>query len=78
MNNIIKAWQDFSAKVENRLKSKCDAGYKGWDREYSIVSLREELTNDAILIEREPMNIVSSQRCIDIAARAMMIERRTR
>jgi len=67
---VIKGWRKFSKEVEHRLKEKEDEGYTGWDGDYSTEALQEELTDDALQIEREGGY---KDQALDVAARAMML-----
>ena len=69
----ILAWREFSKGVEARLQEQHDDGYTGWDGSYPTKELLKEMTDDALLLEREEGD---KESCIDVAARAMMIYRR--
>lgn len=72
----IKAWRLFSKKVEARLTEQNEDGYTGWDNEEELKAryLKQELTDDAMLLERQECE---EHIYVDIAARAMMLHHRS-
>ena len=72
MLSEIKAWREFSNRVEERLKKQNENGYTGWDSEYCPQEhLINALVDDALSIKNA---WYGKNVCIDIAARAMMVD----
>ena len=81
LNRINQAVDAFCADLKDRLKEKHNAGYRGWDGEYSEISLVSEMVKDA---QDVALNLpvkkytttcthVLHKRLIDIGAWAMML-----
>lgn len=70
---VVDAWREFSNEVEQRLKEQQRKGYTGWDGSYPTESLQNEIMADGCDLIR---GTGSKKKCVDIAARSMMLHKR--
>jgi len=71
---VIGEWRRFSKAVEKRLLRKQREGFTGWDGKYPSNQLKQEIIDDVVLLEGE---VSERKLCEDIAARSMMLWRRS-
>ena len=81
IEKIDAAIDAFASAIKERMHEKHEAGYTGWDGEYPIAKLLDELIDDAMDIKanipiknfKATCTIVLLKRATDIGARAMML-----
>ncbi len=81
IEKIDAAIDAFASAIKYRMHEKHEAGYTGWDGEYPITELINELIDDAMDIKenipikklKATCTNISLNRATDIGARAMML-----
>jgi predicted secreted protein len=70
IKKINDAIDEFSEEIKKRMLDKFVQGYRGWDGNYDIRTIKHEINDDAYLL----LNCNSDEQLsVDIGARAMMV-----